>query len=94
MYFNGAPNVQFSEISELYHSYWASFVISGDPNQFSAQNAPVWDVYHGLDNGQDEQLVVGSADGTGTRMEKELEGIRMDACAWWRDPERMARLHK
>jgi carboxylesterase type B len=91
LYFNGLTHVEFPELSELYSSYWASFVVSGDPNTYAIEDAPVWEAYDGLGS---NQLVVGSADGTGTGMEGEGEGIRMEQCAWWRDPERMKRLNK
>lgn len=90
-YFNGAPDVEFPEIAEMYSSYWASFVVSGDPNLYAAPSAPRWELYEGLGLGA---LRVGSWNGTGTGMEHEGEGIRMEACAWWRDPERMKRLKK
>lgn len=90
-YFTGSPDAQFPELADLYHSYWASFVVSGDPNTYAIEGAPLWDVYGGLGLGQ---LVVGSHNGTGTRMEEEGEGIRMKPCAWWRDEERMKRLKK
>lgn len=92
MYFQGSPNAQFPEVSKLYSSYWASFVATGDPNTYAAPGAPKWEPYKGL--GQ-PQLVVGSRKGIqGTRMEPEAHGIRMEACSWWRDPERMKRLRK
>jgi carboxylesterase type B len=91
LYFNGIPNVQFPEISEMYSSYWASFVVSGDPNKYAVEGAPTWELYKGVGG---KALKVGSRNGTDTRMEDEGEGIRMEACAWWRDPERMKRLKK
>jgi acetylcholinesterase len=90
-YFNGVPNVQFPALSELYSSYWASFVVSGNPNTYSAHGAPDWYQYKGLGGGE---LKVGSANATGTMMEEEKQGIRMVPCAWWNNPERMARLNK
>jgi carboxylesterase type B len=90
-YFNGSPDVEFPDIAEMYSSYWASFVVSGDPNKYAAKGAPQWTEYKGLGDGL---LKVGSWNGTGTGMEEEGEGIRMEACAWWRDPERMERLKK
>lgn len=90
-YFNGLSTVQFPEVSDLYSSYWASFVVSGDPNAYAIGDAPKWGAYEGLGAGE---LKVGSLNGTGTAMEEEGEGIRMEQCAWWRDPERMQRLNK
>ncbi|KAF2015297.1 alpha/beta-hydrolase [Aaosphaeria arxii CBS 175.79] len=97
-YFNGVPNVQYPDISTLYASYFASFVVSGDPNKYSIDSAPIWDRYEGTGG---SELVVGSLEGLGTAIEIEgdvdtagKQGIRMDACAWWRDPDRMDRLRK
>jgi acetylcholinesterase len=97
-YFNGVPNVEFPEISTLYASYYASFIVSGDPNSYAIRDAPPWEEYDGVGGGE---LVVGSAEGIGTGMEHEgdddtsgLQGIRVEACEWWRDPVRMERLRK
>ena len=90
-YFNGHTNVEFPEIAEIYHSYYASFVISGDPNTHKVAKAPTWDRYQGEGG---DQLAVGNAQRGGIVMEKESEGIRTEECKWWRDEERMKRLHK
>ncbi|KAH7115080.1 Alpha/Beta hydrolase protein [Dendryphion nanum] len=97
-YFNGIPNVQFPEISKLYTTYFSSFVAAGDPNLFAIDGAPRWEKYARVGG---KELVVGSIDGVGTGMETEgdtgvggSQGIRMEACRWWRDPERMRRLKK
>lgn len=90
-YFNGHVNVQFPEVSEIYHSYYASFVVSGDPNTYKSVKAPTWDRYWGLDSGQ---LAVGNPGRGGIVMEKESAGLRMADCAWWRDEQRMLRLFK
>jgi carboxylesterase type B len=91
IYFNGSPDAEFPEVAEMYSSYWASFVVSGDPNKYAVQGSPEWKPYKGVGK---KVLKVGSWDGTGTRMEDEGDGIRMKACAWWREPERMKRLKK
>ncbi|KAF2112721.1 Alpha/Beta hydrolase protein [Lophiotrema nucula] len=90
-YFNGLSSAQYSDIAELYHSYYVSFIVYGDPNKSSIDGAPTWEMYGGVGDGE---LVVGNADRGGTYMEKEGAGIRMEQCAWWRDPERMKRLNK
>ena len=97
-YFNGIPNVQFPAISKLYSSYFASFVVAGDPNKYAVDGAPTWETYSGVGG---KELVVGSPDGVGTGMETEGdasvgggEGIRVEACKWWRDRARMERLKK
>ncbi|KAF2187357.1 alpha/beta-hydrolase [Zopfia rhizophila CBS 207.26] len=89
-YFNGAPDAQYPEVAQLYHSYYASFVASGNPNKYAIESAPEWDQYE-YGGGQ---LVVGNAERGGTYMEKEGDGVRMEQCKWWRDPERMGRLNK
>lgn len=90
-YFNGHPNVQFPEIAEIYHSYYASFVVSGDPNRHKMPGAPTWDRYWKEGSGQ---LVVGNAERGGIVMEEERKGIRMRECRWWRDEARMKRINK
>ncbi|ORY04465.1 Alpha/Beta hydrolase protein [Clohesyomyces aquaticus] len=90
-YFNGLPDAEFPDVAKLYQSYYASFVVSGDPNTHAIEGAPKWEVYGGVGSGE---LVVGNKDRGGTYMEVEGEGIRMMQCAWWRDEERMVRLNK
>lgn len=90
-YFTGHDNAQYPEISEIYHSYYASFVVSGDPNTYRSNIAPKWDRYKREGS---EQLVVSSKANGGVAMEKEEAGIRMEQCKWWRDPERMRRINK
>ncbi|KAF2648118.1 alpha/beta-hydrolase [Lophiostoma macrostomum CBS 122681] len=92
-YFQGLPNVQFPEISDLYSAYWASFVVSGSPNTYRVEGAPEWNRYKGVGG---KELKVGSEDGTGTGVELEGDddGIRVPQCKWWRDPDRMERLKK
>lgn len=90
-YFNGHAHTQYPEISEIYHSYYASFVVSGDPNTYKSAKAPKWGQYWAEGGGQ---LAVGNAERGGVVMEEERRGIRMKECKWWRDEARMKRLHK
>jgi acetylcholinesterase len=90
-YFNGHVNTQFPEISEIYHSYYASFVVSGDPNTHKSVKAPKWDRYW---HEGSAQLAVSNAARGGVVMEEERKGIRMQECKWWRDEARMKRLNK
>ena len=90
-YFNGHAHVQFPEVAEIYHSYYASFVVSGDPNTYKVVKAPTWDRYKGEGG---DQLAVGNAERGGVVIEKESKGIRTEECKWWRDEERMKRLNK
>ncbi|EUC42480.1 hypothetical protein COCMIDRAFT_103441 [Bipolaris oryzae ATCC 44560] len=91
LYFNGQLSTQFPEISVLYSAYWASFVVSGDPNTHRVANAAVWEKYEGAGS---KQLVVSPPDQGGAYMEDEGVAIRMEQCKWWRDPEREKRLNK
>lgn len=90
-YFNGGKNVQFPEISEIYSAYYASFVVSGDPNKYKTDDAPTWDRYYGVGSGE---LVVSNEDRGGIVMEEERAGVRMVECKWWRDEDRASRLFK
>jgi len=90
-YFNGQPGAEFPDIAALYSSYYASFVVAGDPNRYAVVGAPRWPLYGGLGS---RELMVGSPDRGGVGAEEEESGIRMEQCAWWRDPERMVRLNK
>lgn len=90
-YFNGHVNTQFPEIAEIYHSYYASFVVSGDPNTYKSVKAPRWDRYW---HEGSAQLAVGNAERGGIVVEEERKGIRMKECKWWRDEARMKRLNK
>ncbi|KAF2269974.1 alpha/beta-hydrolase [Lojkania enalia] len=90
-YFNGLENAQYPEIAALYHSYYVSFVVAGDPNKFAIEGAPKWGTYEGVGG---EQLVVGNEERGGVYMEPEAEGVRMEQCAYWRDEGRMKRLNK
>lgn len=91
LYFNGNVGTQYPEIADIYSSYWASFVVAGDPNSFASAGAPTWEKYTGTGG---KQLVVNPPTRGGPKMEDEKEGIRMEQCAWWRDEERAKRLNK
>jgi acetylcholinesterase len=90
-YFNGGFDVEFPEISRLYASYYASFIVSGDPNKYAVEGKTEWPMYTGLGS---RELAVGSPERGGVLVEEEGDGIRMEACGWWRNAERMVRLNK
>jgi acetylcholinesterase len=90
-YFNGLTNVPYPEIRDIYSSYYASFIVSGDPNKYKSEQAPTWEKY--LDVGGGE-LRVGNAERGGVGMEEEKAGIRMVQCKYWRDEARMLRMYK
>ncbi|KPM35895.1 hypothetical protein AK830_g10664 [Neonectria ditissima] len=82
------PTTQYPEISHIYHAYLSSFVATGDPNTHRYPGSPKWPQYAG---GADEpqQLVVQPG---ATKVEK--DEIRKEACLFWRDPSRAAKLNK
>ncbi|KAL0932120.1 Acetylcholinesterase 1 [Colletotrichum truncatum] len=88
------PNVQYPEISHVYHGYLSSFVLSGDPNTHRFPGSPEWPNYkptgYGLESEPALQLVVQPNNGT----KVEADDIRREACLYWRDPERAPRLNK
>ncbi|KAF1961881.1 alpha/beta-hydrolase [Byssothecium circinans] len=90
-YFNGLTTVQYPDIADLYSSYYASFVVSGNPNKFKNAKAPDWEKYTHV--GRNE-IRVGNQERGGVGMEEEKAGIRMEQCKWWRDEARMLRLNK
>lgn len=93
-YFNGQSGAQFPEISDIYSAYWASFVVSGDPNRYAKAGSAKWEIYD-VTNGKDgKELVVNKPSEGGPKMELEKEGINMEQCSWWRDETRAARLNK
>ncbi|KAF1847636.1 alpha/beta-hydrolase [Cucurbitaria berberidis CBS 394.84] len=93
-YFNGRATAQYPAISDLYSAYWASFIVSGDPNTFKEEGTAKWDKYEvGKMNGRRE-LVVSPPHKGGVHMEMEDQGIRTLQCAWWRDQDRAKRLNK
>ncbi|KAF2993434.1 hypothetical protein E8E13_000922 [Curvularia kusanoi] len=90
-YFNGQAGTQYPEIADIYSSYWASFVVSGNPNTYADARAAKWELYNGTSG---SHLVVSPPDQGGPKMELESAGIRMEQCAWWRDEARQIRLNK
>jgi acetylcholinesterase len=93
-YFNGQEGVQFPEIAEIYSSYWASFVVSGDPNRYAREGSAKWELYEVANGAEGMELVVNTPSEGGPKMENEKEGIRMEQCKWWRDDARALRLNK
>lgn len=83
------PDVQYPEISHIYHAYLASFVASGDPNKHRYPGSPEWSTYEPSGHTLPSQLVVHPDD---TKIES--DAIRTEACLYWRDPERAPRLNK
>jgi acetylcholinesterase len=90
-FFNGNPNVRHPHLSDIYSAYYASFIVSGDPNVFKTQDSPTWDRYEKLGG---KQLKVGSEQRGGVHVESEDDGIRARQCRWWMDEERVGRLYK
>jgi acetylcholinesterase len=93
-YFNGIEGVQYPEISEIYSSYWSSFVVSGDPNRYATEGSAKWELYDVAGGKEGMELVVNPPSQGGPKMENEKEGIRMEQCKWWRDETRALRLNK
>jgi acetylcholinesterase len=93
-YFNGQPGAQYLEIAEIYAAYWASFIVSGDPNTYRREGSVHWDTYDVADAKTHAQLVVNRPSEGGPVMEDEREATRMQQCEWWRDDERAVRLNK
>ncbi|KAF2027964.1 alpha/beta-hydrolase [Setomelanomma holmii] len=93
-YFNGQDGTQYPEIAEIYASYWASFVVSGDPNTYSAPGSASWSAYQVEDGGTFAELAVNRLTDGGPVVEDERTAIRMEQCAWWRDEDRAKRLNK
>ncbi|KAF2736248.1 alpha/beta-hydrolase [Polyplosphaeria fusca] len=89
-YFQGFSSAEFPHIAELYHAYYASFVVHGDPNVGAITNAPVWGEFG--EGGR--ELVVGNTERGGVYMEGEGEGVRGVECAWWNEGGRAGRLNK
>jgi acetylcholinesterase len=93
-YFNGLSGTQYPEIAEIYAAYWASFIVSGDPNQYASEGSAEWEKYEVSDGKEGRQLAVNRPTEGGPAMEDEKNGIRMEQCKWWRDEERAVRLNK
>ncbi|KAJ2976941.1 hypothetical protein NQ176_g4657 [Zarea fungicola] len=86
-------SVPFPEVARMYHSYMASFVAGGDPNEFRLPGAPEWPSYRtgdGISGGCPKQLSVNPGDGTKT----ECDNVRLRQCEFWNDAERATRLNK
>ncbi|EEY22276.1 lipase [Verticillium alfalfae VaMs.102] len=58
------PTTQYPNIAQIYHSYLASFVLTGDPNKLRKQGSTEWPAYtpagYGAEAEAPLQLVVGS----------------------------------
>lgn len=93
-YFQGQSNAQYPEIAEIYSSYWASFIVSGDPNTYARNDSTKWETYNPGDGYQGWELAVSRPSEGGPTMEMEKDAIRMAQCAWWRDESRAVRLNK
>ncbi|KAH8596707.1 acetylcholinesterase [Bisporella sp. PMI_857] len=73
------PSVQYPEVGRALHAYWASFVVSGDPNTHKLREAPAWPRY---DKGGTELGVQLKMSHERTVVEKDT--IRRAACEFWR----------
>ncbi|KAH8702914.1 Alpha/Beta hydrolase protein [Phaeosphaeriaceae sp. PMI808] len=93
-YFNGEEDVRYPEIAKIYQSYWASFVVGGDPNQYASAGSAKWEKYEVGNGKAGRQLAVNRPSEGGPKMENEEASIRMEQCNWWRDEERAKRLNK
>ncbi|KAI1077060.1 alpha/beta-hydrolase [Whalleya microplaca] len=85
--------VQYPDVGHILHGYLSSFVTTGDPNTNRYPGSPEWPKYepkgYGLDSMPADQLVLQPK-----HTEVETDYIRRDACLFWRDPKRAARLNK
>ncbi|KAH7076231.1 Alpha/Beta hydrolase protein [Paraphoma chrysanthemicola] len=93
-YFNGQDGTQYPEIADIYAAYWASFIVSGDPNTYSRPGSAFWDTYRVGEGDAYAELAVNRPGQGGPVLEDERTAIRMEQCAWWRDEERAKRLNK
>lgn len=93
-YFNGAPEAEYPEIADIYSAFWASFIVSGDPNTHSRAGSAKWETYDVAQGKMGRQLVVNRLSAGGPQMEDESVAIRMEQCRWWRDDARAKRLNK
>lgn len=80
------PKTQYPGVGHVLLSYFASFVVTGDPNKLRAEGTAEWPVYQPVGG---KQLVI---ERNATRMEEDV--IRKEQCAFWRDPERAPRLNR
>ena len=100
----GAQDVQYPEVSSMYHAYFASFVTTGDPNKARAPGSPAWPRYYGdpgvTDGGNGTTRRDISTDGKmqllvqAGETKAKKDNIRAEACLYWRDPARASRLCK
>ncbi|KAF2821457.1 alpha/beta-hydrolase [Ophiobolus disseminans] len=93
-YFNGQAGSQYPEIAEIYAAYWASFIVSGDPNTYRREGSAFWDTYTVGQGRAYGELAINRPTEGGPTLEDERKTIRMEQCAWWRDEERASRLNK
>jgi acetylcholinesterase len=93
-YFQGQSSAQYPEIAETYASYWASFIVSGDPNTYAREGSTKWETYNPGNGYEGKELAVSPPSEGGPVMEMEKNAIRMEQCAWWRDESRAGRLNK
>jgi acetylcholinesterase len=93
-YFQGQASAQYPAIAEIYSAYWASFVVSGDPNQYAREGSAKWETYQPGDGAHGRELVVNRPSQGGPVMENEKDAIRMEQCQWWRDESRALRINK
>jgi acetylcholinesterase len=88
----GAGGVQYPETGKKLHTYFADFVVHGDPSGGNRTGLPKWPRYvDGYAEGEPGLQLRFEAFGN-TRVEG--DAIRRKQCEWWRDPERAARLEK
>jgi acetylcholinesterase len=78
----------------MYSAYWASFIISGDPNLYACKGSAKWEKYEVSGGKEGRELAVNRPTRGGPVMEDEKNGIRMEQCKWWRDEARAVRLNK
>ena len=90
-YFIGNTNTEYPSLSDTYSSYFASFVVSGNPNTYALIGSPEWAIYNGTAR---SQLVVSTPDQGGLRMSREDDSLRSEQCAWWMNDERSTSLHR
>ncbi|KAF9873116.1 para-nitrobenzyl esterase [Colletotrichum karsti] len=76
----GEPKTQYPEAGKVLSSYYASFVVTGDPNNLKAQGAAEWRTYS--DAGSDELGWQVNVSPNGTWIEK--DSIRREAMEFWR----------
>ncbi|KAL5119311.1 hypothetical protein ACEQ8H_002798 [Pleosporales sp. CAS-2024a] len=93
-YFQGKASAQFPEIADLWSAYWASFIVSGDPNTYARNGSAEWETYQPGDGYAGRQMAVNRPSEGGPRMENERDTIRMQQCQWWRDDARAVRINK